>query len=333
MDSMSTQIAIVGGGPAGLATAQILQSAGHSLITFDKGPIAAHIARLPPYMTFFSTADLLEIGGFPLIISREKPTRQEYLNYLRRFVREFKLDVRTGHEVIALNGEKGTFGLRGRNRCGEEFEVHAERVVLATGAFDTPRMLDIPGEDLSKVSHYYSEVHSYFGMKVLIIGGKNSAVEAALELWRSGIDVSICHRGFEFGTLKYWLAPDIENRVANGEIKAYRPAEAVEIRPHSVLLRMHSGETLEVANDYVLALTGYRPDPKLLARFGISVDSETDRPSFNSTTLESERPGVYIVGVMLAGNVSGEIFIENSRTHGEKILAHLNNGSSPSTAS
>jgi thioredoxin reductase (NADPH) len=177
--------------------------------------------------------------------------------------------------------------------------------------------------NLAKVSHYYTEAHDYFGSRVLIVGGKNSAVSTALELWRAGVEVSICHRRPEFGPLKYWLGPDIENRVKNGEIPVYMPAEVTEILPGAVRVRRESGGVLEIENDFVLALTGYGPDPAFLGRFGIEVESETGRPAHNPKTLESNRPGLYMVGEMLSGNISGVIFIENSRIHGEAIAAHL----------
>lgn len=324
MQRIQTRIAIIGGGPAGLATANTLQSAGHATIVFDKGSIANHVSQYPTHMNFFSTPDLLELGGLPLIVTREKPTLGEYLNYLRRFVKETRLDVRTGHEITGMTGEIGDFELQGVDRTGEAFEVRAERVVLATGGYATPRMLDVPGEDLPKVSHYFSEVHPYFGSKVLIVGGKNSAIETALELWRAGVDVAMCHRGSEFkGHVKYWLLPDIENRIKNGEIPIYRPARVVEIRPKSVVLEKEGEAPIEIENDFVLALTGYIPDPDFLVRFGVRCDPKTCVPAFDSETLQTERPGVFMVGVMLAGNASGAIFIENSRTHGEQILKHL----------
>ncbi|MBI3735731.1 YpdA family putative bacillithiol disulfide reductase [Candidatus Sumerlaeota bacterium] len=326
--SLKTEIVIIGGGPAGLATANTLQAAGHAVMILEKGAIAEHVSRYPTYMNFFSTSDLLELGGFPLTIARDKPTRQEYLTYLRRFAHDKKLDIHTGHEVVSLEGERGKFILTGKDRWGEAFQVKCERAVLATGAFATPQMINIPGEELPKVSHYFKEVHPYYGYKVIVIGGKNSAVETALELWRAGVEVSICHRHATFNQVKYWLGPDIENRIKNAEIRVYRPARVIEIKPRSVILKREGRKAEEIENDFVLALTGYRPDPHLLGRFGIRVNPETGRPYHDRETLESERPGLYIVGVMLAGNVSSEIFIENSRTHGEQILAHLKNGAS-----
>ncbi len=323
MKNYRTQIAIIGGGPTGLSAADTFQAAGLSVIVLEKGAVADHVAKYPTFMNFFSTADLLELGGFPLTLAADKPNRREYLAYLRRYVRERKIEVKVGHEVASLDGQKGKFKLSGTTRWGEAFEATAERVVLATGAYATPQMLEVPGEELPKVSHFYTEAHPYFGHKVLVVGGRNSAVEAALELWRAGVDVSLCHRRATFGSVKYWIEPDIENRIKAGDIRVYRPARLLEIRPRSVILRREGREAEEIENDFVLALTGYRPDPKLLSNFGIRADSFTGRPVCNSETLESERPGLYIAGVMLAGNVSSEIFIENSRAHGGQILSHL----------
>lgn len=316
-------VAVVGAGPAGLAVAHTLQAAGFRVALFEKGVVADPMLRYPTYMTWFSTADLLELGGMPLTIAKSKPTREEYLAYLRRFVREARLDVRMRREIDALEGEEENFLLRGRSSDGTEFAVRAGRVVLAAGAFGTPRRLGVPGDDLPKVHHYYTEPHPYFGAKVLVVGGRNSAVESALELWRAGIDVSIAHRGERFRSVKYWLEPDIENRIAKGEIPAYRPADLVEVRPGSVVLRRRGDDAIEIENDFVLAMTGHRPDPGLLTRFGVPFDPDSGEPRYDPETLETPRPGLYIAGVMLAGNVSGDVFIENSRTHGEKILAGI----------
>lgn len=321
-----TEIAIVGAGPSGLAAGEKLKAAGHDVLLLERGKLAEHVSRFPTFMRFFSTPDLLELAGYPLIVTGEKPTREEYLNYLRRFVRETGLKLRLGYEVEGIDGEAGAFVLRGRDRRGQRFVLEAGQVVLATGGFAHPHLLGVPGETLPKVSHYYRELHDYFGARVLIVGGRNSAAAAALELWRGGVDVSICHRGAEFGSLKYWIGPDLENRVRNGEIPAFMETQVVEILPDRVRMRHRSGEPIEIGNDYVLALTGYGPDPAVLRQFGVEVDPENGKPVHNPRTLESNRPGLYMVGEMLSGDVSGVIFIENSRTHGDLIAAHLAEG-------
>lgn len=316
-------VAIVGGGPAGLAAADAFRRAGLRVVVFEKGVIADPMLRYPTYMTWFSTTELLELGGMPFPLPRPKPTREEYLAYLRRFTRERRIDVRLHHEAVSLEGAADDFLLRGRTARGEAWTARARRVVLAFGAFGTPRRLGVPGDDLPHVHPYYSEPHPYFGSKVLVVGGRNSAVETALELWRSGVDVSIAYRGERFRSVKYWLEPDIENRIAKGEIPAFRPADLVEVRPGSVLLRPRGGEVVEVAADFVLSMIGHEPDPALLARFGVGRDPATGIPRHDPATLESDRPGVFVIGVMISGNVSGEIFIENSRFHGDRVLERL----------
>lgn len=317
------QMVVVGSGPAGLSTAHTLRQAGWDVLILERGVFAAGVARYPIYMRFFSTAELVELGGFPLTITEEKPTRQQYLRYLERFAQWAGLRVLAHHALTALDGSDGDFLLRGETRFGEPFEARAEKVVLATGAYDHPNRLGVPGEDLPHVSHYYREVNDHIGQKVLIVGGRHSASETALELARAGVDVTICYRRPEFSGLKYWVRPDLENRIKEGRIKALMPAEVLAIQPHAVTIKPLGEPPREVAADAVLALTGYRPDPSFLRRMEIPTDPDTGCPVFHPTSLESPRPGVYLAGVMLAGSISGAIFIENSRTHGQQILEHL----------
>lgn len=323
MLSYTTRILIIGGGPAGLATACTLQRAGYPTLILERGTFAAGVAKFPIYMRFFSTTDLVELCGFPLTIPDEKPTRQQYLRYLHRFVEAEGLAVHTRHEVTGLAGADGDFLATGKTSLGEPFEARAEKVILATGAYDHPNRLAVPGEELAKVTHYYTEINDYIGRKVLIVGGRSSASETALELARAGIDVSLCHRRARFEGLKYWIAPDLENRIKEGRIKVYMPATVLEIRPRSVLLRCEGQRPEEIENDAVLALVGYHPDPAFLGRMGIQTDPATRCPVFNPETFESTRPGLYLAGVMLAGNISGAIFIENSRHHGQRVLKDL----------
>lgn len=313
-------VLIVGSGPAGIATGATLQDAGLSVAIYDKGSMAQAVTQWPIYMEFFSTAANVELPGMPLIITRDKPTREEYLNYLRRYVREKKLNIVTGHTVESIVRQAdGSFVVAGHDEWGEEFLTTARFVVVATGAYEIPKMLDVPGEDLHKVSHYYTEVHPYVGKDVMVIGGRNGAVEAALLFYRAGARVTLVYRGAELKPLKWWLEPDLHNRIANGEIKAYFGTQVVEITPHTVVLDTPNGRET-VANDFVVAMTGYRPETGLLQDAGVQVDPETNRPQINPDTLETNVPGLFVAGVIAAGDISNEIFIENSRTHGDNIL-------------
>lgn len=324
-----TQVLIVGGGPAGLATACTLQRAGYDCLVLERGTFAEGVAKFPYYMRFFSTSPLVELCGFALTITDEKPTREQYLRYLHRFVSEMKLDVKTRHTLEAIDGDDGAFCARGQTEAGKTFEVQCEKVVLATGAYDHPNPLDVPGEELPKVSHYYTEINDYIGQKVLIVGGRHSASETALELYRAGIDVTICHRQETFSKLKYWIGPDLENRIKEGSIKAHMSSVVTEIKPESVTLRNAAGESIEIENDRVLALTGYHPNPDFLEPLGVRTRPDRRQPIFDPQTFESTRAGIYLVGVMLAGNISGAIFIENSRHHGEVVRKHLGSILSP----
>lgn len=307
-------VAIVGAGPTGLACGIECRKRGFSVVLIEKGCVVNSLYHYPTNMVFFTTPELLEIGGIPMTSLNEKPVRAEALKYYRRVANHFGLDVRQYERVAGVMGEDGRFTVQSDKGC-----YRAKKVILATGFYDQPNHLNVPGEDLSKVIHYYKEPHPYFNHDVLIVGAKNSAAIAALELWWSGARVTLVHRGPAIhSNVKYWIKPNIENRIKNGEIPAYFHSRVTEIREGEVDLETPEGPKT-IKNDFVFAMTGYRPDFAFLAEQGVRLDPETQRPPVNADTLESERKGVYLAGVIVAGVFTNEIFIENGRFHGEQI--------------
>lgn len=310
---------IVGAGPTGLACGIELKRRGLRARLFDKGCLTNSLYHYPTQMTFFTTPELLEIGGIPMTSLGEKPVRVEALKYYRRVVQHYGLDVRQYEPVLSFEGEPGDFTVRTRDRHGRENLCRCRCVILATGYYDRPNLLNVPGEDLPKVTHYYKEPHPYFDQDVLVVGGKNSAAIAALELYRAGARVTLVHRRDRLSdSIKYWIRPDIENRIRSGEIAAYFSSVVKEIRQDSVDLQAPDG-LITIPNDFVFALTGYHPDTDFLSRHGIVFNPETQRPRVDPETLESERKGVYLAGVLVAGMHTNEIFIENGRFHGAQI--------------
>jgi thioredoxin reductase (NADPH) len=274
-------------------------------------------------MTFFTTPELLEIGNIPMTSLNEKPNRTEALKYYRRVADHFHLDVRQYERVERIEGEDGAFRTFTVDRLGCPHTYNSRKIVLATGYYDVPNMLDVPGEELTKVLHYYKEPHPYYDHDVAVIGGKNSAAIAALELFWSGARVTLIHRGAELSeSVKYWIKPNLENRIKAGEIRAYFSSRVLEIQPDSLRIETPGGE-ISIANDFVFALIGYRPDLVFLNSTGISLESATLRPRTNPATLESERPGIYLAGVIVAGMHTNEIFIENGRLHGRLIAESI----------
>jgi thioredoxin reductase (NADPH) len=310
---------VVGAGPTGLACAIELQQRQLRTVVIDKGCVVNSIYHYPTNMTFFTTPELLEIGGLPMTSMYEKPTRTEALKYYRRVADHYKLDVHQYEQVERVAGEDGAFNIFATDRLGCPRRYLARKLVLATGYYDVPNMLNVPGEDLPKVTHYYREAHPYYNHDVLVVGGKNSAAIAALELFWNGARVTLAHRGPGLSEhVKYWIKPNAENRIKNGEIKAYFNTCVTAIGPDYVLLATPEGE-VRVKNDFVFALTGYRPDLSFLRSLGITLDPETRRPFTNPETLESTRPGIHLAGVIVAGVHTNEIFIENGRFHGKLI--------------
>lgn len=313
----------MGAGPSGLATAIACRHHRLDYLVIEQGALVDAIARFPVNMVFFTTPELLEIGGVPLTTPYEKPTRAEALRYYRKVTDTFQLQVALFEKVLGVerdgDGPEATFAVTTRSNLGVARVREARAVVLAMGYYDRPNRLDIPGEDLPHVSHYYPEPHPFYRRRVVVVGGKNSACEAALDLYRNGAQVTLVHRGATLGdSVKYWVRPDMENRIRAGSIPAHFNSRVVEIRPTSVVIE-HDGEREELGADAVLLLTGYRADPEFLRGAGVELDPETLIPKHDSGTFETNVPNLFVAGGQLAGTRTGSIFIENGRFHGEQI--------------
>jgi bacillithiol disulfide reductase len=316
-------VLVIGAGPTGLACAIDAQRAGFRVACIDKGCLVNSLFHYPANMTFFTTSELLEIGDIPFPSTNSKPTRQEALEYYRKVVTHYGLDVRQYTLVQKVEGRDGAFTLQCRDRVANPVSFSARKLIVATGYYDLPNQMMIPGEDLPKVMHYYQEPHPYYATEVVVIGGKNSAAIAALELWRHGAHVTLVHRGEGMhSNVKYWIKPDIENRIRAGEIKAYFQATVAEITLNAVYLRTPRGD-VTLKNDFVFALTGYHPDYTFLRSFGIELAPPENRPVCDPKTLESNVRGIYVAGVIVAGSRTNEVFIENGRFHGRQIAADL----------
>ena len=314
---------VIGAGPTGLACAIDAQKLGFRVVLVDKGCLCNSLYHYPAHMTFFTTPELLEIGDIPFPSPNPKPSRNEALQYYRLVAAYYKLDVRQYHRVERITGSDGSFTVHTEDRFGRPGQLHARKLALSTGYYDLPNYLNIPGENLSKVHHYYNDPHPFFETDVVVIGGKNSAAIAALELWRSGARVTLIHRDGEMHRhVKYWIKPDIENRIKNGEVKALFHSNVVEITQDTVLVETPQGRQ-SLKNDFVFALTGYHPDFDFLERLGVRFHGEDRRPICDATTLESNLPGIYLAGVIVAGSRTNEIFIENGRFHGRQIAQSL----------
>jgi len=316
-------VLVIGAGPTGLACAIDAQQAGFRVVLVDKGCLCNSLYHYPAHMTFFTTPELLEIGNIPFPSPNPKPSRNEALQYYRQVAAYYKLDVRQYTQVEKVTGADGSFAIEARDRFGRPSVLHTRKLIVATGYYDLPNYLNIPGETLTKVMHYYDDPHPYSGLDVLVIGGKNSAAIAALELWRHGARVTLVHRGPDIHRhVKYWIKPDIENRIKNGEISAYFASHVTQIDLDSVVLETPAGRK-ELKNDFVFALIGYHPDFHFLASLGVQSEGPDRMPVCDPLTLESNVPGIYLAGVIVAGARTNEIFIENGRFHGHQIAADL----------
>jgi thioredoxin reductase (NADPH) len=310
---------VIGAGPTGLACGLEVKRRGLNVMVVDKGCVVNSLYNYPTHMTFFTTPELLEIGDLPMTSMYEKPTRTEALKYYRRVADHYKLDIHQYERVDSIDGEDGAFVVPTTDHLGAKHCYKARKVIIATGYYDVPNLLNVPGEELPKVIHYYKEPHPYYNHDVLVVGAKNSAAIAALELYWTGARVTLVHRGSAIHKhVKYWIKPNIENRIKNGEIKAYFHSSVTEILPGSVRLLTPQGE-LELPNDFVFAMVGYSPDLTFLNANGIVLEPDTLKPRTDSMTLESDRKGVFLAGVIVAGMHTNEIFIENGRFHGRQI--------------
>ncbi|RYG73627.1 YpdA family putative bacillithiol disulfide reductase [Lentibacillus lipolyticus] len=313
------QTIIVGGGPCGLACAIELQNRGISPLIIEKANVVNTLYHFPTHQTFFSSSDKLEIGGIPFITDRQKPVRNQALAYYRSVARREDVRIHSYEKVQGITSVDSGFHINTVKNSGEVQEYAAENVIIATGYYDQPNTMDIPGETLPKVMHYFKEAHPYFNKNVTVIGGKNSAVDTTLELHKAGANITVLYRGDDYSkSIKPWILPEFESLVRKGTVHMEFNAHVQQITDDKVIYTVE-GETKEVENDFVFAMTGYKPDYNFLKEMGITIDAETGRPFFDNETMETNVEGIYVAGVVAAGYNNNEIFIENGRHHGGMI--------------
>lgn len=313
----------IGAGPTGLACAIEAERNGLRPLVIDKGALCNSLLNYPVNMTFFTTPERMEIGDIPMTVSGGKPTRVEALKYYRRTVEHYAVQTRLYESVQRITGYDGEFVVQTQTELGARNLYHGAKIIIATGYYDLPNYLNIPGEDLPHVSHYFTEAHPYWNQEVVVIGAKNSAAEVALDLFRSGAKVTLVHRGPELGkTLKYWVKPDMENRIRAGEIKAMFSTHVTRIEPGKVWVK-NSGPEHPIPAVHVFAMTGYHPDFEFLEKQGIDLDPQIRSPKCDPDTLETNVPGIYVAGVVVGGKKTSDIFIENGRFHGRQIIAAI----------
>jgi thioredoxin reductase (NADPH) len=313
------EVLIIGAGPIGIACALECKKRALDYVVVEKGPLTNSLYQYPLNMTFFSTSEKLEIGGIPFISNQPKPNRDEALEYYRRVVTSNNLNINLYEEVIAVEKVENYFMV-----TSEKNRYRVKNVIVGTGFYDIPKKLDIPGEELAKVTHYFKEAHPYVLQKVIVVGASNSAVDAALEIWRKGGEVTMVVRGATIGDrVKYWVKPDIENRIKEGSIKAFFNAQLSEIKENEVIIKTSEG-TATIPNDFVLALTGYRPDFDFLEKMGVRLTQDANRfPEYDEKTMETNVSGLYLAGVICGGMETHKWFIENSRVHADIIVKHI----------
>jgi len=322
-------VLVVGAGPTGLACGIEALRADLKLLILEKGCLVNSLFHYPPNMTFFTTRELLEIGDLPFVSVNVKPTRAEALEYYRRVAGYYHLPIHYEVRVTRVGQEDGAFVIGAELRGGGRREYNSRNVVLATGYYDLPNVMHVPGEDLPKVSHYYQEPHQFFERRVAVVGGGNSAAIAALDLYRYGAQVTLVVREPELSRhIKYWIRPDLENRIKEGSIRGMFGSVVTEIANHWISVRDSDGETSRLENDFVFALTGYHPDFDFLRSAGVRIDPITCRPECNLESRQSNVPGLYLAGVIIAGMDTNEIFIENGRFHGKQIVDDIRGKSS-----
>lgn len=328
------QVIIIGGGPIGIACALEAKKKELSYLILEKGALVNSIYNYPVNMTFFSTSERLEIGGVPFVSNNPKPTRREALEYYRRVTQDNNINIHLFEEVTTVmplneNSKDSKYVVETvSNTAGEKRSYTASNIIIATGFYDIPYLLNVSGEDLPKVKHYYDDPHYYAFQKVVVVGAQNSAIDAALETWRKGADVTLVIRGPEVGKrVKYWVRPDIENRISEGSIKAFFNSRVHAIRAHEIDIQTPEG-IVTIKNDWVLAMTGYQPNLNFLRKMGIELSAdEICKPSYSEETYESNLPGIYLAGVICGGMNTHRLFIENSREHAVKIINAIANKS------
>ncbi|WP_246942249.1 YpdA family putative bacillithiol disulfide reductase [Bacillus pinisoli] len=321
---LKEDVIIIGGGPCGLAAAIAIKEKGYNPLIIEKGNIVNAIYHYPTHQTFFSTSEKLEIGDVSFITENRKPVRSQALAYYRRVVQKKELRIHSFEQVVHVHPkEEGLFSVESIKNDGAKNEYQAKYVVIATGYYDHPNFLEIPGEKLDKVFHYFKEAHPYFDKDIVVVGGKNSAIDAALELEKVGARVTVLYRGETYSpSIKPWILPEFESLVRQEKISMHFQSTITKITEHEVFFEKE-GQEYRMKNDFVFAMTGYHPDHTFLKGIGVNIDDSSGRPFFDPTTMETNVNGVYIAGVIAAGNNANEIFIENGRFHGGLIAASI----------